>query len=183
MWHDWFPDSIKSNADFANLVAEHCSDFFSELSPALLRDKAIVLRAIQVNPHVYLELMEKTDLTQDYDVAVAMVTHADGLGVLLGVMWCDGYCYRDQWKFLRTMKIEATAQIQAYLYKGFTEGYLRGFLQSCPGSKCRLSMIDNDPEFSIALRKSIADYVGVPHSRQISQLQKLVENVSRWVPE
>ena len=98
-------------------------------------------------------------------------------------IWCDRMCcfscHSDEILFLREIVFQS-AKDKIEAYDGFTKGFLPGFLPRA-GTNSALSMLETGEETSIALRKMIASYLGVPPGSDVPMLRRAVSNLKDFV--
>ena len=87
----------------------------------------------------------------------------------------DSEAYNDSLSFLHQVQSEAKSKIACF--ESFVKGFLPGMSEHA-GPNCNLRMLSTGVETSLALKKSIASYLGVPAGKTLPMLQRTVDNLS-----
>lgn len=106
------------------------------------------------------------DLQHDFEV---VVTAFGGSENRLSVRaLATDFLSSDRWEeespFLRRILNDAEAKVIAH--EGFTKAFVHG-ITSFAGPDCRLSMLANDAETSLALKQMIAAFLGAPVGKEL----------------
>lgn len=179
VYHDEFPESTTTNPDFALMVARYACYAFPRVSPRLRNDKSFVIRAIQANPYTYLKI--SVSFMTDHEIVLATFTHNSVGDVLEGLLEDEPISFKGARKDV-LLRLKSDAVEKIYVWEGVVKGLLLGFSSSVgkgSANSC-VSMIDADPETSFFLRKTIADFVGVPSPSQVAQLKRFVKNLNKY---
>ena len=87
----------------------------------------------------------------------------------------DDDAYNEELSFLYRVQSEAKSKIARF--ESFMKGLLPGMSEHA-GPNCHLRMLGKGMETSVALKKSIASYLGVPARKDLPMFQKTVDNLS-----
>jgi len=168
-YHDRFPATLKENRGFGLLVADYSPENFEEATTIALRsDKAFMIEAVTKTS--YLLSKANGPLRRDFDVAIAVfgevyfardyVTECldDDEDGIEKVFW-DGFY------------MTAVDKINAY--EGFTQAFAYGLMVNA-GNDSPLAMLANDQETSLALKKLVFEFRGVPKASDLPLLRQAV---------
>ena len=86
----------------------------------------------------------------------------------------DGQTRNEDLSFLHQVRSEARSKIDHF--ESFVKGFLPG-MSKHTGLKCHLRTLEKGVETSMALKKSIASYLGMPSGKEMPMLQKAVSNL------
>ena len=175
---------MKDNAECGLIVAKQLlapdNIFYSYLfreatSVALRSNKVFMTQAVKINSFVFTEAAG--GLRRDIDLALVACGGAGGSRLVKENHLFDNMgknAYNDELNFLQTVFLNAKSKVTDH--DGFTKGFLLG-MSNHAGRDCNLSMLANGAETSLALKKKIAEYVGVANGKQLHMLQNAVENL------
>lgn len=165
--HARIPAGMQQTHDFGLLVVEnlgHAFYFHDLLASELCSDEAFMTKAVKVDP--FSILCAAGCLRHDYDLSVLaysrlshMLEEEDPLRIA----------------FLRTVLKRTQGQLQGF--EGFTKAIVFG-MTDFAGPDCRLPLLLGDQETSLALKQEIADFLGVPKTREeLQMLRRVSENL------
>ena len=189
--HSLFPEAVKGDENFALLVAEtsidepahyyetellECHHFKRGTSEVLRENKAFMMRAVDINPWLFLSAGPK--LSRDVDLAYVAFGKVRSGSIRRA--WLDLYDdaendFKEVLAFLTTVYRTAKDKVEAF--DGFTKGLLPGLLPR-NGTNCALSMLAIGEEGSGSVfGKKIASILGVPPGPEIPKLRTVVKNL------
>jgi len=165
--HHRFPATCKEDQAFGLLVAKHDPDGFDlATTDELRRDKSFMMQAVYENGGVFRYALG--DLRRDFDLAVA----AFGGKNAVSFPWYEAT--DDDKAFSRKVLAKSLEKVQAH--ESFTRGFLCGMC-GCPGPNCSLSILGTGVETSLALKKLIACFVGVPTGQDLWLHRQVTQNL------
>jgi Domain of unknown function (DUF4116) len=167
---DQFPQ-MRHSKEFGLLVAEHRPQDFDELSEALRSDKEFMMQAVEINCLTLLGAAGGLD--RDFDLAEAAFGATYHAQCVVGdFLLC---CSVDTVVFLRAHLRQAQHELS--VHDGFVKGLLCGMSVDA-GAECHLPMLERGAETSLAWKKLIAKYVGVPTGSKLRVLRRVAENLA-----
>jgi hypothetical protein len=172
-WVEGFPEEYSSDKDILLALAEHSSDpcetFEQVCSPELLRDKEFMVQVVKKRPSLYW--MVPSELDGDFDIMLA--AHS-GDKDLLRVMELDE---PEELEQVLTFARRVRKRIEAR--ESFTT-FLAGMSKSAPSPSCCLPVLNQGSETSLAYKKLIADFVGLPCGEELRDLRAVSVHLTRW---
>ena len=133
---------------------------------------------LQFVPFVFAEAVG--DLRRDVDLAiVAFSGHQDAyilVRMLLGYSYYNNEAYNETLSFLHDVQLEAKSKIARF--ELFVKGFLPG-MSAHAGPNCHLRMLATGVEVSVALKKTIASFLGMPAGKELPSLRRTVRNLSK----
>ena len=165
------PQSMKDNQELGLVIAksDHENHVFRvATSDAIRSNKSFMTKAVQSNALRFNEA--HVSLRHDFELAVTAFGCESWRNLV-----ASGYLQDDRNRnFLR--RVLNDAQEKVYAHERFVAGLLFGMSNSA-GPGCRLRMIANDAETSLALKRTIASFLGVPMGKELSILRQAVGNI------
>jgi hypothetical protein len=171
-WHDDFPESTRNDKEFGLLIAEHCEqgDFERGVSAALRIDKEFMIQALEKNSMTFW--LADGGLQQDLDVATVAFGGSRGHELFLSfVGMIEGM---DDLLFMHAVFEKAEYMLEAH--DGFVKGLLCG-MSVHAGCKCHLPILEQGAETSLAIKKQIGEYLGLPTGDKLRLLRRVKENM------
>ena len=165
-YHHRFPATSRENQAFGLLVAKHDPDAFDAMTDELRRDKSFMMQAVFENGSVFRYALG--DLRRDFDLAVA----AFGGKNAVSFPWYEAT--NDDKAFSRKVLAKSLEKVQAH--ESFTQGFLFG-MSGNPGPDCSVSILGTGVETSLALKKLIACFVGVPTGQDLWLHRQVTQNL------
>ena len=141
--------------------------FDSATTDALRRDKTFMMQAVLQNGRVFSFALG--DLRRDFDLAVLAV------GGKNSVSFPRYRATNDDKAFFREVLAKSLEKVQAH--ENFTRGFLFG-MSGNPGPDCSLSILATGVETSLALKKLIASFVGVPTGQDLWLHRQVTQNLA-----
>jgi len=169
---------IWSNEDVALALAKECqrSDDFEHLVPSELRANKQFMTTVAKDSGAAFCVCKATDeLLRDFDFAVIMYGGAkDECDVFSEFLFEDDD--RDEERIAMAREVLAMARDKVGNHTGFTAGLLYGVTEFA-GSDCPLSILHGDEPTNLALKKKIAEILGVPTGDELGKWRMIIENV------
>ena len=167
-FHDFFPAAMKKNREFGILVAKHDPEHFRLATTRALRgEKAFMMQAVTENGKVLQ--FARGGLRRDFDLA--MVAFGGKNSVSFPVYRATN----DDKAFFRKVLAKSLEKVTAH--KRFTDDFLFGMSKN-PGPDCSLSILATGQETSLALKKLIASFVGVPTGEELWLHRQVTQNLA-----
>jgi hypothetical protein len=174
------PDALKDDEEFGLLAAEHVvtheyggfsGALESVTSVALRSNKSFMMKAVLINADHFL--CACGELRRDFDLAVTAFSCKNKARQIVD------HCLNDfedleEVNFLRRVLSDASEKINAH--EGFVAGLLFG-MSGFAGPDCRLALLARDMETSVALKRTVASYLGIPLSKDVPTLRGAVSNL------
>ena len=168
------PEAMSNNQEFGLIAAKvhnsHCDgDLFSYVTSVALRsNKSFMMKAVQINGS--LVSFSQGSLRRDFDLALT------AFGSAAYGDWAVDDCWEDDRNFFHRVLNEAKEKVNAH--EGFVTGLLCG-MSVFAGPDCRLSVLANDAPTSLALKRMIAAFLGVPMGKELRILRRAVEEMMK----
>jgi len=172
------PESMKDNQELGLVIAKGfylSNDVFIEgTSDALRSNKSFMMKAIQSKSARFLAA--HGSLRHDFELAVTAFGCLD-----YGESTASDYLkYGRDCTFFRRVLKETEEKVNAH--EGLVAGLLCGMTDSA-GSDCFLSMLANDAETSLALKQTIAAFLGIPVGTELRILRQALKNMDAAMRE
>ena len=170
---DFFPDHLRNDPKIFLMFAKHhpghgsiVQKTFACASELLLSDVAFMFKVVAFKPEIFWSATE--DLQNDYEFTVAALA---GPG-----------CFAEEWvrAFLRGN--DSNAEFDSFttemkddleLHRVFVSTFLFGTTQKSSS----LTMLNQGPETTTAIKKHIAGYAGVPTGTSLGTIRRATENI------
>jgi len=180
-----FPRPMKDNEEFGLLAAKHLgrfnldsTEFSNATSEALRSNKSFMMKAVQANCCTFNACHGR--LRRDFDLAVTAFSCATYGQRLFEFYWWNDDRNAAESDFLRGILNKAEEKVNAH--EGFVAGLLCG-MSKYAGPDCRLPMLANDAETSLALQRMIAVLLDVPMGKDLRILRQAVGNMNAGLAE
>ena len=162
-----FPEEFEDDPDIFLAVAEHVPDDFYFASHALYGDKEYMQLVLEKNGYLIDEVARW--LVNDYDLMLTAFAQCPDL--------VQSYeSVHDS--FRRLTKFASKVRSRLDLHNSFV-AFLQGIsLASSP--PCHLRLLDQGKETCMALKRSIASYVGKPRGKELEKLRRASAHLAQW---
>ena len=169
-WMEPFPEELVKDEELMLLVAKHNEHSFHVVSDALLNDKQFLLQAIGRNGMVYRGI-NNADLKSDFDVVLAAWAFGEEVG--------DIFFARDQYRFVTEFAENVRAKLlaQDIFFKTVLCGASSSTSSDCP---LRTLLTELGEDTSLALRKHLAELLGIATGGELSKLRKASAHLELW---
>ena len=172
------PESMKDNQELGLVIAKGFNDsndvFRGATSDALRSNKSFMMKAVQSKSARFLAA--HGSLRHDFELAVTAFGCAD-----YGESNASEYLEDDRdFSFFRRFLKEVEEKVNAH--EGLVAGLLCGMTDSA-GSDCLLPMLANDAETSLALKQTIAAFLGVSVGTELRILRQALKNMDAAMRE
>ena len=166
--HDGFPDQMKENPEFGLLIAQHCGhwgdDFRLGVSNQLKSDKVFMMAAIEKNSYLYFET--SAALNGDFDLAVAAFASPTASDLKQCLYDTDD---TENLRFLSSVREKVQNKLKAH--ELFSKGFLYGISEHA-GPSCPVRLLLQDDVTTLAYKKLIAEFLGVPTGKELGQFRR-----------
>jgi Domain of unknown function (DUF4116) len=168
-----FPETMVNSKEFGLLVAEHCdlTTFVQATSIALRSDKEFMVQAVEKDSLKFLG--GECGLDRDFEVAEAAFGGSTNTQSLVD-SFLPAVSGSDDFEFLRELLRKTRNDLNAHA--GFVKGLLCGMTVKA-GAECHLLALVRGVETSLAWKKLIAEYVGVPTGTRLRLLRRVAESL------
>jgi hypothetical protein len=184
--HEEFPESFENDEQLFLLIAEHNPSDFWCSSESLCKKKDFMLKVVAKKAILIKEAAGER-LKNDFDLALVAFSGTENGGCeLAGTFDIHD---KDQFQFITKFAKDVRKRLQ--LHDSFVQllcamtfanskNSVKRSKRTTPSQKCRLFMLNQGKETSIAYRKLLAEFLDVPRGEQLKMLRKASAHLARW---
>ncbi|GKZ01561.1 hypothetical protein MPSEU_001106600 [Mayamaea pseudoterrestris] len=169
-----FASLLQTDRELALEVAQNCWRDFVRVGTALKADRDFVLQAVDLNGRVLR--FASVELRQDFDVAMRAVAQT-----------CHALSTHPGGETVTREALEVYLQDKLALYQTFVYDFLAGICirrpNVPPALRSPLTLLDRGTETSQALKRNIADFLGVPRGDALALVRRAAHNLAHPTPE
>ena len=174
--HEVFPDEFKNDKEAFLLIAEHFPPDFQYASEYLCNNKEFLMQVVDKNATLFKNVSSR--LARDFDLALVAF---GGSGAQSRDLAGSHYDVndRDDLTFLFSFALKVRAKIVSH--DNFVKRVLCGMsARHVDGDGFHLPLLDQGDETSLAYKKLLAEFLGVPMGSELRLLRRASTNLAIW---
>lgn len=172
--HEEFSEDLENDKHAFLLIAEHNPGDFWCASEELCNDHEFMLQVVEKNATLLRE--SSAQLAHDFEMALVAFGGSSAKSRDLAGLYDIND--RDDIQFITEFAKEVREKVRSH--ENFVKRILCGMSTGKSVTICRLPLLDQGQETSLAYKKLLAEYLGIPIGKELRLLRRASLNLAKW---